>query len=137
MPACRYVEENGSAIMLATKRLGVAPEVNFREHVTCMPPQSINKAAHSGFETLKRYHQKSKAGVLEAPQKKDLCPQKFFLKKKTLYRKYEYYLPFFISKASSSGIFSANSSVIRLFLKNDTKLLEVEYYNLSIFIGLV
>ena len=82
MPTYRYVEENGSATMLATKRLGIAPEVNFREHITCMPPQSINKAAHPGFETLKRHHQKSKAGVLEAPQKKkDLCPPKFFLKK--------------------------------------------------------
>ena len=52
MPACRYVEENGSAAMLAAKRsVGVAPEVNFREHVTHMPPPSMNKAAHSGFET--------------------------------------------------------------------------------------
>ena len=33
--ARRYVERNGSAAMLATKRLvDVAPEVNFREHVT-------------------------------------------------------------------------------------------------------
>ena len=32
MPAHRYVEEIGSAAMLAAKRLaGVAPEVNFRK----------------------------------------------------------------------------------------------------------
>ena len=30
---------------------GVPPQVNLREHVTCMPPPSTNKAAHSGFET--------------------------------------------------------------------------------------
>ena len=51
MPAYRYVEEIG---MLAANRLaGVAPEVNLREHVDliCMPLQSVNKAAHSGFET--------------------------------------------------------------------------------------
>ena len=38
MSACRYVEENGLAAMLANKRLaGVTPEVNLREHVTCSP----------------------------------------------------------------------------------------------------
>ena len=35
MPACRYVEENGLAAMLTTKRLaGVTLEVNLRECVT-------------------------------------------------------------------------------------------------------
>ena len=35
MPAYRYVEENGSAAMLANKRAaGVTPEVNLKEHVT-------------------------------------------------------------------------------------------------------
>ena len=34
MPAHRYVEENGLAAMLGTKRLvGVTPEVNLWEHV--------------------------------------------------------------------------------------------------------
>ena len=52
MLACRYVEENGSAAMLATKRLaGVTPEVKLSEHVKCTPPPSTNKAAHSGCET--------------------------------------------------------------------------------------
>ena len=57
MPACMHVEEMGLAAMLATKRsTGVAPEVNLGEHVTCLPLQSVNKAAHSGFETQRRHH---------------------------------------------------------------------------------
>ena len=80
MPARRYVEENGSATMLATKRLvGVTPELNLREHVTCTPPPSANKAAHSGFETQRRHHQKAKTGVSVAPQK-ELMSSNFFLK---------------------------------------------------------
>ena len=56
--ARRFVEENGSAAMLAAKRLaGVAPKVNLREHGACMPPPSVNKVAHSGYETQRRHHQ--------------------------------------------------------------------------------
>ena len=67
MPACRYVEE----ISLTAKRLaGVAPEMNPREHVTCMALPSVNKATHSGFGTQRRFHQKSKTGVLVVPQKR-------------------------------------------------------------------
>ena len=56
--------------MLATKRsAGVAPEVNLRECVTHMPPHSLNKAAHSGFETQRRHHQKSKTGVSVATKR--------------------------------------------------------------------
>ena len=44
-----------------------------------MPPSSVNKAAHSDFETQRRHHQKSKTGVSVGPQKK-LCLPK--LKKK-------------------------------------------------------
>ena len=63
MPADRYVEKISLATMLAVKRLvGVAPEMNLRECVTHMPPQSMNKAAHSDFETQRRCHQKSKKG---------------------------------------------------------------------------
>ena len=52
MPALRYVEETGLTAMLAAKRLaGVTPEVNLRQHVTCMPLPSANKAVHSGFKT--------------------------------------------------------------------------------------
>ena len=55
---------------LATNRLvGVAPEVNLGEHTLGMPLPSANKAAHSGFETQRRRHQKSKTGVSVAPQK--------------------------------------------------------------------
>ena len=80
MPACWYMEENSLAAMLATKRSAcVAPELNLRECVTHMPLPRVNKAAHSGFETQKRYHQKSKTGVPVAPQK-DLGPPK--IKKK-------------------------------------------------------
>ena len=63
MPDCKYIEENGSATILVTKRsAGVALEVNFRECVTYMPLLSVNKAADSGFETLRRHHQKFKTG---------------------------------------------------------------------------
>ena len=81
MPAHRYMEENGLAAMLTTKRsVGVAPEVMLKECVTHMPPWSMNKAAHSGFETQRRHYRKSKTGVLVAPQKRTYVLQ-FFLKK--------------------------------------------------------
>ena len=80
MPGHRYVEEIGSAVMLAAKRsAGVTPEVNLREHVTFLPLPSTNKAAHSGFETQRRHNQKSKTGVSVAPQK-GLMSSKFFFK---------------------------------------------------------
>ena len=60
--------------LLATKRSAdVAPEVNLRECVICTPLPSTNKAAHSGFKTQRKYHQKSKTWV-SAAQQKDLCP---------------------------------------------------------------
>ena len=63
MPADRYVEKISLATILAVKRLvGVATEMNLRECVSHMPPQSMNKAAHSYFETQRRCHQKSKKG---------------------------------------------------------------------------
>ena len=66
MAAYRYVEENGLATMLATKRLaGLTPEVNLREYVNTY----TSRAAHSGFETQRRHHQKSKAGLSVASQK--------------------------------------------------------------------
>ena len=46
-------------LLTANRSADVAPE----EHVTCIPPQSVNKAVHSVFETQKRYHYKSKTGV--------------------------------------------------------------------------
>ena len=76
------MEENGSVAMLAVKRSeSVAPEVNLRECVAHnMPPLCVNKAAHSGFETQSRRHQKSKEAY-QLPHKKDLCPSKVFYKK--------------------------------------------------------
>ena len=60
----RYVVENGLVAMLATKRsAGVAPDVNLRGHVTPIPVPSINRFAHSNFETQRRHHQKSNKGV--------------------------------------------------------------------------
>ena len=70
MVVCKYVDWNGSAATLTTKRsAGVAPDVNLREHVTHTPLPSVNKAAHSGFETQRRRHQKSETGASVAPQK--------------------------------------------------------------------
>ena len=51
---------------------GVAPEVNLRENVTRMPLPSVNKAAHSGFETQRRRQRKSKTGLSVAPQKRHM-----------------------------------------------------------------
>ena len=45
------VAEISSVAMLAIKRLaGATLDMNLRKHVTCMPPQSINEAGHSGFK---------------------------------------------------------------------------------------
>ena len=92
MPAHRYMEEDGMAAMLANKRsAGVAPEVNLRECVTCMPLPSMNKAAHSGFETERRHYQKSKIGVSVAPQK-GLISSKNLKKKYLLCDEIEHYV---------------------------------------------
>ena len=70
MPTHRYMEEIGSATVLASKRsAGVAPEVNHGEHVTHTHTPSANKVALSGFEAQRRYHQKFKTGVSVARQK--------------------------------------------------------------------
>ena len=53
--------------------------MNLRKCVTCTPLPIANKAAHSGFEAQRRHHQKSKTGVLVAPQK-GLMSSKFFFK---------------------------------------------------------
>ena len=83
MLVCKYIDENGLAAMLATKRLaGVTSEVNLREHTSQMPWRSVDKAAHSGFETQRRHHQKSKTWASVAPQK-ELMSSKDFLKKIT------------------------------------------------------
>ena len=67
--------------MMVTKRSGdVTPEVNIRERVTHTPPPSMNKAAHFGFETQRRHHQKSITGASVAPQKGLLSSTIFFKK---------------------------------------------------------
>ena len=72
--------------MLAGKRsIGVAPEVNFRECVTHILPIGTNKAAHSGFETQRRRHQKSQTGVSVA-LRKGLLSSKNILKNTYLLR---------------------------------------------------
>ena len=82
MPASSYVEELGLAAMLVTKKsAGVTPEVNLREHVTYMPLERTNNAAHYGFETQRRCHQKSKTGLSVTSQKL-LMPSKIFFSKK-------------------------------------------------------
>ena len=56
--------------MLAAKRsAGVTPKVDLRERLMWMPLPSVNNAAHSGFETQRRRHQKSKTEVSVAPRK--------------------------------------------------------------------
>ena len=59
---------------------GDTPQVNLREHISHMLLPSANKATHSGFETQRRCHQKSKTGVSVAP-KMDTCQTKNSLKK--------------------------------------------------------
>ena len=52
MPGCRYVEEIGSAAMLAAKTFAsVTLEVNLKECLMHIPLLSANKAIHPGFET--------------------------------------------------------------------------------------
>ena len=82
MSAHRYVEEHSSAAMPVTKRsVGVTPEANLRECIThiYVPLPSVNKVAHSGFETLRSHHQKSRTWVSVAAQK-GLMSSNFFLK---------------------------------------------------------
>ena len=56
------------------------PQSQERVTFTGTPPPSTNKTAHSGFETQRRRHQKSKTGVLVAAQK-ELMASKNFRKK--------------------------------------------------------
>ena len=62
----------------ANRLAGITPEVNLRKCVTCISLPSANKAAHSGFETHRRHHQKSKT---VAPQKGLVFYKKLFFKK--------------------------------------------------------
>ena len=76
MPAHRYMEDNGSAVMLAAKKsVSVAPEVKHRECVTHIPLPSVHEAAHSDFGTQRNITRSPKQGY-QWPHKKDLCPPK-------------------------------------------------------------
>ena len=46
MPACRYMEESSAAMLSTKSSAGVAPEVNLRECVTCMPLPNMNRAVY-------------------------------------------------------------------------------------------
>ena len=45
-----------------------------------MPPPAVNKAAHSGFETQRRRHRKSKNWGISVPTKRTYVLQKFLKK---------------------------------------------------------
>ena len=73
---------NRTGCVPAAKRsASVVPEVDLGELYITFALHNANKAAHSGFETQRIDHQKSKIGVTVAP-KKDMCPPKTFFKKK-------------------------------------------------------
>ena len=79
MPACRYMEENGSATMLAAMRsAGDTLELSLMQCVTYMPLPSANNAAHSGFEAQWRRHQKSKKGPHSGPTERTYVLQKLY-----------------------------------------------------------
>ena len=108
-----------SATMLAAKRsAGVTLELNLREHISCMPPPSPNKAAHSGFETQRRHHQKSKTGVSVAPQK-GLMSSKICLKKE--YMQLPQFLTFPYVLLKPKWYVHVNTSLSNLLIKNERK----------------
>ena len=88
MPAHRYFEEISSAAMLTTKRsAGVAPELNLRKCVTCMPLPSTNKVTHSGFEIQRRYHQPEVQNRgISGPTERTYVLQQFFLKVQNIFK---------------------------------------------------
>ena len=72
----KYVDHKGLAAMLAMKRsTGVAPEVNLWNPLHA-GIKTCKRGTHPGFETHRRYHQKSKTGVSVAPQERtDVLPK--------------------------------------------------------------
>ena len=50
--ACLQVcgREQLAAVLAKWRSAGVTPEVNLKEHETCMPPPSMNKTAHSDLK---------------------------------------------------------------------------------------
>ena len=93
MAVHRYVEDNGSAAMLATKRsVGVTSEMNLQNCVTHMPLPKANKAAHARGDVTRSPKQE-----YQWPHKKDTRPPNF--------------LKIFLKSLKIEGIsFSTNSS---------------------------
>ena len=71
-----------AAMLVIYTSRGVAPEVNLREHISRMPPQSSNKAEPTLALKPREDVTRSPKQGYQWPQKMDMCPTKFFLKKK-------------------------------------------------------
>ena len=67
-----------AAMLVIYTSRGVAPEVNLRECISCMPPQSWNKAAHSGFES--KTQEVQNRGI-SGPKNEHVSNKNFFKKK--------------------------------------------------------
>ena len=67
-----------AAMLAINTGKGGTPEGESKGMYITMLPPSANKAAHSGFETQRRHHLKSKTGVSVAP--KWTCVQQKFKK---------------------------------------------------------
>ena len=108
MAAYRYVEENGLATMLATKRLaGLTREVNLREYVTHTPP---------GLPTLAL---KPRGDITRSPKQGYQWPHKKLKEKRFATWKYntiiyKYQINFQLSISILEKIF-AQSSYIAIF----------------------
>ena len=60
---CKYVDQNGLAAMLASKRTaGVSPKVNL-SNLLHASDEAHKPGIYSGFETPDRHHQQAKKGV--------------------------------------------------------------------------
>ena len=66
----------------AKRSAGVALGVNLSNRLHAGDESSETKAAHSGFETHRRRHQKSKTGESMAPYKGLMSSRKILKKKK-------------------------------------------------------
>ena len=73
--------EQWLAAIKLSRLAGVVPDVNLRECTSHIPPPRMNKAAHSGFESQRRCHQKSKLGI-SGPIKGHVSTKKIIKKEK-------------------------------------------------------
>ena len=82
MPACRYMEDNSLAAMLASKRsAGVAPEVNLRECISHICLHQVQIRLPTLVLKPRGDVSRSPKQGYQWPHKKDLCPAIFFKKK--------------------------------------------------------